>query len=196
MALQIDSAGLFCKNESEFYREVSMNITTERLIIRRINAEDWESMKRIWDDQKRSQFACFDKPKDTNPDDVRKRIEKWASCADSLEHMFFAVCLDGNLIGYVAFNSRENGYETGYCFHSDYQGKGYAKESLLALIYAIHNIRPGAVITAGTAIENIPSIRLLLSLGFHQTGTEKVSFYKDSEGKPIYFDGGIFELDA
>ena len=196
MALQIDSAGLFCKNESEFYREVSMNITTERLTIRRIVSEDWESMKRIWDDQKLSQFACFDKPKDTNPDDVRKRIEKWASCADSLEHMFFAVCLDGNLIGYVAFNSRENGYETGYCFHSDYHGKGYAKESITALIRMIQNKQPGVSITAGTALENTPSVRLLQSLGFRQVGKESVSFYKEDNGRDIWFDGGIFELPA
>ena len=26
------------------------------------------------------------------------------------------------------------------------------------------------------------------------TGTEKVSFYKDENGEPIFFDGGIFEL--
>lgn len=67
---------------------------------------------------------------------------------------------------------------------------------MIALIHAIRNIRPSAVITAGTAIENIPSVRLMQSLGFHQIGTEKVSFYNDSEGKPVYFDGGIFELDT
>ena len=171
-------------------------IYTKNLTIRRVAASDWKAIQSIWVEVSKTEYSQYDNPKNVPDDAVAGRIAKWASTASGTEHMFFAVCLDGNLIGYVAFNSRENGYETGYCFHSDYHGKGYAKESLLALIYAIHNIRPGAVITAGTAIENIPSIRLLLSLGFHQTGTEKVSFYKDSEGKPIYFDGGIFELDA
>ena len=46
---------------------------------------------------------------------------------------------------------------------------------------------------SGTALDNVPSVRLLLSLGFRQTGTEKVSFYKDKDGKAIFFDGGIFE---
>ena len=50
------------------------------------------------------------------------------------------------------------------------------------------------VITAGTAINNKPSVSLLKALGFKQVGTEKVSFYKDSEGNDIVFDGGIFEL--
>lgn len=30
---------------------------------------------------------------------------------------------------------------------------------------------------------------------FRQIGIEEVSFYKDSEGKDIIFDGGIFELN-
>lgn len=172
-----------------------MNITTEGLTIRRIVVEDWKGIKEIWDDQKHSTYARFDKPNDTEPVIVRKRIEKWASYAYSMEHMFFAVCLDERIIGYVAFNRRDNGYETGYCFHSKYHGKGYAKKSMIALIHTIHDIQLCAVITAGTAIENIPSIRLLQSLGFHQIGTERVSFYRDNKGNAIYFDGGIFELD-
>ena len=171
-----------------------MTITTERLTVRRIDTEDWGKIKEIWDDQKRSEYARFDKPNDTNPDIVRKRIEKWAFYANSMEHMFFAICLDDRVIGYIALNRRENGYETGYCFHSEYHGKGYAKESMIALIHAIHDIQPNAVITAGTAVENIPSVKLLKSLGFRQIGIERVSFYKDSNGEPIWFDGGIFEL--
>lgn len=173
-----------------------MNITTDRLTIRRIAAEDWESMKAIWDDQKCSAYARFDKPNDTAPGAVRERIQKWASFAYSMEHIFLAVCLEKALIGYVAFNRRESGYEIGYCFHSDYHGKGYAKESMTAMIQAIHGMQPDAVITAGTAIENTPSVKLLQSLGFRRIGTERVSFYKDSRGEPVCFDGGIFELSA
>ena len=44
--------------------------------------------------------------------------------------MFFAICLGNTVIGYSAFNIREEGYEIGYCFHSAYHGKGYAKEML------------------------------------------------------------------
>ncbi|MDO5435077.1 MAG: GNAT family N-acetyltransferase [Clostridia bacterium] len=176
-----------------------MNLTdiiTDRLTIRRINTADWESVKRIWDDQKQSVYACYDKPNDTDPEAVRKRIEKWASAGESMEHMFFAVCLNGSMIGYVAFNQRDTGYETGYCFHSDHQGKGYAKESLTALITAIRQIQPDAIITAGTALKNIPSVNLLHSIGFRQTGTERLSFCKDAAGQDILFDGGIFELAA
>ena len=42
-------------------------------------------------------------------------------------------------------------------------------------------------------MKNVPSVRLLESLEFKLTGTEQISFYQDSEGKDIYFEGGIFD---
>ena len=43
-------------------------------------------------------------------------------------------------------------------------------------------------------MNNTPSVRLLTSLGFRQIGTETVSFYKDSAGNDITFEGGNYEL--
>ena len=108
--------------------------------------------------------------------------------------MFFAICLEDTVIGYSAFNIRENGYEIGYCFHSAYYGKGYAKESHLALIDYMRELGIKRLI-AGTAINNTPSVLLLKSLGFELIETEKVSFYKTADGSDIWFDGGVFELN-
>ena len=106
--------------------------------------------------------------------------------------MFFAICLDETVIGYIAFNIRENGHEIGYCFHSAYHGKGYAKESMIALFDYLRTL--GITnFSAGTAINNTPSVKLLTSLGFKLVEQEKVSFYKDTDGNDIVFDGGIFE---
>lgn len=172
-----------------------MKMRTERLLIRSIQSDDWSSIQRIWEDQKRSEYARFDRPHDTESNAVRQRIEKWASFADSMEHLFFAVCLNEILIGYAAFHMQEDGCETGYCFHSDFHGKGYARESLSALILYILMLHPGTAITAGTALENLPSVKLLQTLGFRRIGTERVSFYKDADGQDIFFEGGIFKLD-
>ena len=49
--------------------------------------------------------------------------------------------------------------------------------------------------TAGTALMNLPSVRLLKSLGFEKISEELVSFYKDENGGNIYFTGGIFACD-
>lgn len=172
-----------------------MLLKTERLTIRHITAEDWESIKELWMDFNASPFSRYDIPHSTEAGDVRARIAKWAAVNGGKEHMFFAVCLNETVIGYSAFHRRGDGYELGYCFHSAYHGKGYAKESHTALVEYF-----GAMgitkFTAGTALKNIPSVSLLKSLGFVLIGTEDVSFYKDTQGNDIVFKGGIFELDT
>lgn len=168
-------------------------IKTERLIIRHIVADDWKSIKDIWVDFNASAVSKYDKPHNTDDEDVQQRIAKWAAANSGIEHMFFAICLNDTVIGYSAFNIREDGYEIGYCFHSAYHGKGYAKESHLALIEYMRDLGIKRL-TAGTALNNTNSVSLLKSLGFELIETEKVSFYKDAEGNDIVFDGGVFEL--
>ncbi len=168
-------------------------IKTERLSIRRVCADDWKAIQAIWADAANSVYAKYDKPNDLDDHSVSRRIAKWASFADSDEHIFFAVCHQDNVIGYVVFNKRKVGYEIGYCFHSAYQGKGYARESISVLLDAM-KAKGASCILAGTALKNTPSVRLLSYLGFKLTGTEKVSFYKDEAGNGIVFDGGLYKL--
>lgn len=169
-----------------------MILKTQRLTIRRIVEDDWRAAQRIWQDFGASQYVQYDSPHPTDDAGVQARIFKWAKYSESMEHMFFAICLEGEMIGYIAFNIRENGYEIGYTFHSSAHGKGYAKEAHLALFDYLRG-KGVTHVSAGTAINNLPSIRLLKSLGFTQTGDELVSFYKDQNGRSIYFHGGIFE---
>ena len=158
-----------------------MMIKTDRLSIRRVRTDDWTAIQNIWVDAAKSIYAQYDKPNDLDDQSVFLRISKWASFADSDEHIFLAVCLQDVVIGYVAFNKRENGYEIGYCFHSNYHGKGYAGESISAVLGAMKE-RNALRITAGTALNNTPSVRLLTALGFRLTGTEKVSFLQGRKG--------------
>ena len=169
-------------------------IKTARLTVRHIVADDYKSIKDIWVDFNASALSQYDKPHNTDDADVRARIARWAGLNSGTEHMFFAVCLDDTVIGYVAFNIRETGHEIGYCFHSAYHGKGYAKESLSALTRYMRVLGIKRLI-AGTALNNTPSVALLKSLGFKLIETEKVSFYKDADGNDVVFDGGVFELN-
>jgi len=170
-----------------------VQIQTQRLLIRPVEAADWQHLQAIWRTFNASPFAGYDRPHDTEDEAVRARIARWAAAAHGTEHLFFAVCLSEVVIGYIAFNRREQGYEAGYCFHSAYHGRGYARESFAALLEYMR--RMGAMrITAGTALANTPSVALLKSLGFAQVGVETVSFHADSQGNAIVFEGGLFEL--
>ena len=168
-------------------------IVTERLTIRSVRVNDWKEIQAIWTDQAKSIYAPYIKPKALDNQSVFLEISRWAGFSDDDEHHYHVICCDKNIIGYVACHRREVGFEIGYCFHSCYHGKGYARESISALLNSMKAQGISRVV-AQTALKNTPSIKLLLSLGFNQIGTEKVSFCQDAEGKKIYFDDGIFEL--
>ena len=167
-----------------------MIITTERLFIRPAQTDDWRAVQEIWIDFGRSEYAGYDRHGSTEDQAVRHRVEQWTH-ADGITEMFLAVCLSGTVIGYISLHGDGQTYEIGYCFHSGYHRHGYAKESISAVLDELGR-RGADRILAGTAAANIPSVRLLESLGFTRIGTQRVSFYKDSNGNDIFFEGGVF----
>lgn len=170
-------------------------ISTKRLTLRPVVEADWRAIQAIWETQTRSPYACYDNPKNLNDDAVQEKAHRWAAMNRGEGHRFFAVCLEDAMIGYIALHRRELGHEFGYCFHSGYHRRGCAREALSALMEAcgakgVHRF------IARTALNNVPSVRLLASLGFRLIGTERVSFYRDEAGQDIFFDGGIYARDA
>lgn len=168
-------------------------ITTKRLTIRPIEAKDWIAIKEIWDDFKKTEFVVYDNFKDTTPESLQPRIAKWAEVTrQGNEHMFFATCLNDEMIGFTSMNIvASSEYEIGYGYTNKSHGHGYAQEVLGAILEYMKNL--GATkIHAGTALRNVPSVILLKRLGFELIGTEEVSFFKDVSGNDIYFEGGNF----
>ena len=167
-------------------------IKTERLTVRPVREDDWKAVQRIWLDERDSPFGRYDNPKDTGDAAVMEAVGQW-SRADGKAHLCFAVCLDGDMIGYVCFHSREDGYEMSYGFLAAFQGKGYARESIGELVAYARSLG-AARIGVGTALDNTPSVNLMKALGFELVHTEKMSFYKDNEGNDIFFTLGVFML--
>lgn len=168
---------------------------TERLLIRPIEEDDWQAIRNIWLDFNSSEYKYFDNEKNTEPDNVRTRIKRWAEVTKAgNEHIFLAVCCGGKVIGFYSLNARPGGYEIGYGFLQSAQGKGYASESLAAVLDYAKSLGADKIY-AGTALKNIPSVHLLQKLGFELVGTEVVSFHKDEKGQDICFEGGNFEID-
>ena len=163
-------------------------IYTNRLLIRELNSEDWQDMQRIAADFQKSEYAVYDMPLPAQDEEIRALTKPFAE-----SHLFFAVMLEKSMIGYVCFHEDNGIYDLGYCFHSDYKGKGYASEACSAVMEHIERTRAVKAFSSGTALKNIPSCRLLQRLGFVLTGTETLSFHKDENGNDIFFEGGIFE---
>lgn len=165
-----------------------MRLETSRLYIRRLYETDWQEMKNIFIDFSKSKYAVYDMPLPTEDPEVKALTKRFAD-----SHLFFAVFLKGSddLIGYVCFHKNGDQYDLGYCFHSAYHSNGYAYESIKTLMEYFASEYGAAGFTAGTAVDNIPSCRLLKKLGFVCVSTETVSF-----DQVFSFRSGSFVLNV
>lgn len=165
-----------------------MRLETSRLCICHLQETDWQEMKNIFTDFNNSRYAVYDMPLPTEDEEAKSLTKRFAE-----SNLFFAVFLKGSrdMLGYVCFHKEGDIYDLGYCFHSAYHSKGYAYESTKALIEYFVAEYGAAGFTAGTAIDNIPSCRLLEKLGFVCVSTETVSF-----DNVFSFQGGNFELNV
>lgn len=163
-----------------------MILKTNRMLIRHLNESDWREMKNIFIDFNNSKYAVYDMPLPTNDKAIKALTKRFTD-----SNLFFAVFLkeSNDMIGYVGFHKDGNAYDLGYCFHSAYHSNGYAYESINRLIKHFADKCRATHFTAGTAIDNIPSCRLLERLGFTCDSIETVSF-----DNVFYFQGGNFEL--
>lgn len=162
-----------------------MILYTRRLEIRPFRRDDWRGLKRIVLDFQASQYRYFDSAMPTEDERLRAMTEFFENAG-----LCYAVFEQGGaeMLGYVGFHFENGSLEIGYRFHSSAHGKGYAFESISALMSLFEDTGMVERFTAGTALENAPSVKLLGRLGFVQTGTEEVCFY---DGHP--FAGGTFE---
>ncbi|MBQ8514440.1 MAG: GNAT family N-acetyltransferase [Ruminococcus sp.] len=163
-----------------------MKLETNRLYIRNLYEADWQKMKSIFIDFNNSKYAVYDVPLPIDDEETRALTKKFAE-----SNLFFAVFLkeSDNMLGYVCFHKDKDKYDLGYCFHSTYHLNGYAYESTKALIEYLVDEHNVVNFTAGAAIDNIPSCRLLEKLGFVCASIETISF-----NKAFAFQGGNFVL--
>lgn len=166
-----------------------MELNTDRLYIRDISVGDWAQLKHIVTDFETSNYAIYDSSFPTEDKPFQELVKRFAD-----SHLFFAVFLKDRpeMIGYICFHNNGGQFDLGYCFHTDYQGMGYAYESCQSVMKYMKQYCGAEGFTAGTALLNTPSCKLLEKLGFVLSDTEELSFHKDELGNDIKFEGGNF----
>ena len=70
--------------------------------------------------------------------------------------------------------------------------QGLAFEACSALMSYAERELGAKLFTAGTALDNAPSMRLLERLGFELATTMQTAFHKDAQGMDISFESGIY----
>lgn len=166
-----------------------MILETERLSIRPLQQSDHPALLRLSGDFAQSPLANYDSPFPLDPAANQRLTEFLAATG-----LFFAVSRKdlSEMIGFVCFHRNGDTFDLGYRFHSAHHGNGFAFEACTAMMEHIRQQFHPSAFTAGTALDNLPSCRLLAKLGFTLQRTELVSFRQTAAGEPIQFTGGCF----
>ena len=167
-------------------------IETQRLILRRFRASDYDDLYEFLLQLKDDEFEGY----------------PGITCENAAEHLkhrmeseeFYAVELKatGKVIGNIYCGSREySAREAGYIINKDYQRKGYACEALSAVI--AEAIRSGAHrVYAECDPRNEASWRLLEKAGLKREAhfRQNIFFHHDATGQPVWKDTYVYAMLA
>ena len=166
---------------SAFYLiQPPVSIETARLTITDIFIEDKEIYAKLYTDEKVNEFYGYDYREDLgeNAPNGDYFFRFFTALKAKKEEYSLAVRFDGKMIGEIVFYNFDysSGAEIGFRFFSEYQGEGYAIESVkAALDYAAS--RGFKKITSRHYKENARSEKLILKLGFTLTREDNTHKY-------------------
>ncbi|AJA47077.1 N-acetyltransferase GCN5 [Clostridium pasteurianum DSM 525 = ATCC 6013] len=161
------------------------NIVTDRLIIIKFNEADWKDIYEYLSNETVVKYEPYNVYTES---EARKEAINRAK-----SEFFYAVCLKevDKLIGnlYLAKGDFST-WEIGYVFNLNYWGKGYATESVKALINKAFSQLDARRIVAMCNPLNEHSWKLLERIGMRREGTllKNIYFKKDINGEPLWAD--------
>ena len=156
-------------------------IRTDRLTISDITEKDKDLYAKIYLDDELNKWWGYDYREDLKGEEPTP--EYFYSFQKKLkeikEEYLFIVRLNDIMIGELVLHNfgDDQSVEMGFRFFREYQGKGYAKESALALKEYVKNTLNALKIKSRCFKENIPSKRLILSLGLEQVSEDSTHYY-------------------
>lgn len=167
-----------------------MKIETSNLIIRNYNLEDENDLCEYMLQRVNAKFEAYP---NFSRDKAKEEVE-FRSQSDE----FYAIELkkEHKVIGNVYLGKRDfNTRELGYVLNENYHHKGYGSEASKAMVeymfkQGVHRIY------AECAPQNTASWKLMSKIGMEREAYFKknVSFHKDANGDPIYWDTYVYAL--
>ena len=170
----------------------TLEIETDRLLLRRFTYEDTESMMRNWvsDDEVQDMYG---EPSYKTPEAVKGLLDKYIGGYKNDNYYRWAVIEkdSGECIGQIAYflvDTNNHFGEIEYCIGTAFQGKGYATEATKAVIaYGFEKINFHKVQIC-VRPSNLPSKRVIEKCGVTFEGTLRDYFYRhgEYEGRMFY----------
>lgn len=167
-----------------------MNLETERLIIRKLRADDLHDLHAFRSDPEVCRYQGYDPE---TLDGCRQLIE-WQKdseygAADQWVKSGVELRSEKKLIGDISVKPEKDVriVEFGISMSRDYQGMGLASEALTAIFDHLFSERGVHRITAIMDVDNTAMIALAERLGFRREGHYKESFFENGEWRDEYF---------
>lgn len=151
-------------------------IETQRLILRKMELDDYEKIYNCWtNDYEVSKYVTWEPHKSS--EETKMLTEYWVSqySNDYTYRWIVEIKETGEIIGMIDAIHLDLQYmtvEVGYCYGSKYWGKGYATESLKAVLEFLHN-EGFPVVYAQHFISNPASGRVMEKAGMEYEATLK-----------------------
>ena len=145
-------------------------IETERLRLRNVTSSDVDIM---FDYRNNEICARYQRGQTKTLEGIKDLVLRRMNDEISIEEPFMiAVALkDTNeILGEIVVMPNENTFSLGYTFSYKHHRKGFAFEALTALIELLHKEYEDWEFISFTDPENIPSMRLLVKLGYKDLG--------------------------
>jgi RimJ/RimL family protein N-acetyltransferase len=149
-------------------------LITERLLIRPMERSDADELFKYRCDTKTNKYQGWipETPEDAT-DFITKKISPEIDIPDTWFQFVIILRSDNILIGDIGIHflkSGDNQVEIGYTLDKNYHRKGYATESLYAIIDFLFREMNKHRIIAGIDPRNKRSVRLIKRLGFRKEG--------------------------
>lgn len=154
----------------------TVELNTERLVLRKIQESDYEDIFKCWtSDYEVSKYVTWEPHKSS--EQTKKLVNYWISDYDNkYTYRWLVVSKEtGKVMGMIDVIDKNIQYmtaEVGYCFGSEYWGKGYATEALKEVIKYLHS-ENFPTVYAQHFVSNIASGKVMKKAGMEYEATLK-----------------------
>lgn len=163
----------------------TISIKTPRLTLRRLTHDDTQAMHRNWASDVEV-YRYMTSQRMPEPDDVERFINTRLTQYNNLDFYYWGVVPDGlgEVIGMVTLTEVSNAGKSAniaYALGRPWWGRGYARESVEAVLSLMFRVVGMSKIYGCHFSENVKSGNVLTSVGMHYTGRSKEPMYHMGE---------------